>query len=160
MAVFECLKGEKPQNRGRIVTFLLSIFDNLLCFSIIFWIGRGRFLREERREADGDIGTVQLYWVVMEESKIDRLYLDWEIEIFVEGLRFLLRDFGIFLGWDLDWGIFGGRGKSSFSPQKIEDFQKFQKKICNQIILFHFYFHIACYIFTADEKVARFVITF
>ena len=26
--------------------------------------------------------------------------------------------------------------------------------------LYHFYFHIACYVFTADEKVARFVITF
>ena len=40
-------------------------------------------MREERREADGDIGTVQLYEVVMEEKKIDRLDLDWEIEIFV-----------------------------------------------------------------------------
>ena len=84
----------------------------------------------------------------MEGNKLDRLELDWEIEIFVE------RDFGIFLGWDLDWGIFGGRGKSSFSPQKFENFQKFQKKICNQIILFHFYFHNPCYVFTADEKLA------
>ena len=38
----------------------------------------------------GDIGTVQLYEVVMEENKIDRLELDWEIEIFVG------RFFGIF----------------------------------------------------------------
>ena len=61
MAVFECLKEEKPQNRGRIVTFLLSIFDNLLMFFDNFLdFGEGDFLREERREADGDIGTVQL----------------------------------------------------------------------------------------------------
>ena len=80
----------------------------------------------------------------MEGNKLDRLELDWEIEIFVE------RDFGIFLGW----GIFGGRGKSSFSPQKFENFQKFHKKYSIQIILFHFYFHKPCYVFTADEKLA------
>ena len=72
----------------------------------------------------------------------------------MDRLRLLEGDFGIFLGWDLDWGIFGGRGKSSFSPQKIEDFQKFHKKYSIQIFCFIFYFHNPCYIFTADEKLA------
>ena len=49
-------------------------------------------MREEKREADGDIGTVQVYGAVMEGKKIDRLDLDWEIEIFGEGF------FGIFVG--------------------------------------------------------------
>ena len=32
------LEGEKPQNQGRIVTFLLLVFDNLLMFFDNFWI--------------------------------------------------------------------------------------------------------------------------
>lgn len=64
------LEGEKPQNWGRIVTFLLSIFDNLLMFFDNFWILEwGIFEGETVRLR----GTVQLYGVIMEGKKIDRL---------------------------------------------------------------------------------------
>ena len=57
-------------------------FDN---FWILDWEIFG--VRDVRlREA------MQVYGVVMEGKKLERLELDWEIEIFVEGLRFLLRD--------------------------------------------------------------------
>lgn len=48
----------------------------------------------------------------MEGKKIDRLDLDWEIEIFVEGF------FGIFLGWDLDWEVFRWWGEKFFFSTK------------------------------------------
>lgn len=73
------LEGEKPQNWGRIVTFLLLVFDNFLMFFDNFWILDWEIFEGETVRLTGDIGTVQLYEVVMEENKIDRL-------------RFLLRD--------------------------------------------------------------------
>ena len=55
---------------------------------------------------------MQLYEVVMEENKIGRLDLDWEIEIFVE------RFFGFFrLGFGL--GDFWREGEKFFFSAKI-----------------------------------------
>ena len=48
----------------------------------------------------------------MEGKKIDRLELDWEIEIFVEGF------FGIILGWDLDWEVFWREEEKFFFSTK------------------------------------------
>ena len=70
------LEGEKPQNWGRIVTFLLSIFDNLLMFFDNFWILEREIFEGETVRLTGDIGTMQLYEVIMEENKLDRLDLD------------------------------------------------------------------------------------
>lgn len=47
------LEGEKSQNWGRIVTFLLLVFDNLLMFFDNFWILDWGIFGGRDSEADG-----------------------------------------------------------------------------------------------------------
>lgn len=73
-------------------------FDN-------FWILERGIFEGETVRLTGDIGTVQLYEVIMEGNKLDRL-------------RFLLRDFGIFVEGFFGLGDFWREGEKFFFSTK------------------------------------------